>query len=174
MFSLNIANERIWFKDIKPDDLPLILKWYNKVDYFMYATGVSQPITLEVITQKYAEVAICSSEFFVGIFEREGGNMVGILKGSLQYKHRDAVWISSIVIDTLYQKKGYGTAAIELLFDHLKSTGKVKNAYLAVIEDNIQGKNFWLKQNFRVLRRMESRFVLMDKKRSAVIMHRGL
>lgn len=174
MYSLNIASEKVFFKDIKPADLPLILNWYNNIEYFMYATGVSSPITLEILTRKYAEVAICSSEFFVGIFQKTGGRMVGILKGSLQYKNRDAVWISSIVIETTQQKKGYGTAAIELLLAHLKGTGKVREAYLAVIEDNVQGRNFWLKQSFRVLRRMESPFVLQDKKRSAVIMHRRL
>jgi ribosomal protein S18 acetylase RimI-like enzyme len=174
MFALNIQNSVISFKDIKVEDLPLVLNWYNKVDDFKFATGIDTPITLISLRRKYAEVAICRDEFFVGIYTQNELKMIGILKGRLKYRNRDAVWISSIVIDPLSQKKGFGTMTINMLLDHLKLHYNVRFVYLAVIEENIQGTTFWVKNNFRELRKIENHLRLQDKNRNVIIMFKRI
>ncbi|MCX8131745.1 MAG: GNAT family N-acetyltransferase [Clostridia bacterium] len=174
MFSLNIQNDAIFFKDIKLEHLPYILQWYNKVDDFKFATGIDTPMTLEMLTKKYAEVAICSNEFFVGIFDRCESKMIGILKGRLHYKEKDAVWISSLAIDSQYQRRGFGSSALSLLLSYLKQKNMVKSVYLAVIEENIQGKSFWAKHNFQVLRKIEKHIKLHDRQQNAIIMYRHI
>lgn len=172
MYSLNIQNEMIYFKDIKIKHLPYILQWYNKVEDFKFATGIDTPMTLEMLTQKYAEVAICSNEFFVGIFNKNENKMIGILKGRLHYNEKDAVWISSLAIDSKYQRKGFGSSALNLLLDYLKQKNMVRCAYLAVIEENMQGRRFWAKHGFQVLRKMENHIRLQDKQQNAIIMYK--
>lgn len=174
MFSLNIQNDDLYFRDIKPEHLPLILNWYNRVDDFRYATGIDIPISLGTLTQKYAEVAICKNEFFVGIYSIKEDKMIGILKGRLRYNDKDAVWISSIVIDSVFQQKGYGKSAIKLLLDYLKINYKIRCAYLAVIEVNMQGRKFWIKQNFRELRKIDNHLKLHDKNQNVIIMYKRL
>lgn len=172
MYALNIHNDVIYFKDIKLEHLPNILQWYNKVNDYKFATGIDAPITLEILTKKYAEVAICSNEFFVGIYTKNEGKMIGILKGSLKYKNRDAIWINSIVIDTLFQKKGYGSEALNLLTNYLKTNNKIKSIYLAVIESNLQGRAFWNKHDFRELRRIENHMKLQNEQHNIIIMYK--
>ena len=174
MFTLNVQNDVVFLRDIKSDNLPYILKWYNKVDDFKFATGIDVPISLETLTRKYAEVAICSNEFFVGVYTRKDNKMVGILKGMLKYKNRDAMWISSIAVDINHQKMGYGRAAVELLLKHLSVGNGIRSAYLAVVEENTQGRAFWNKLNFRELRRIENHLKLQDKQRNVIIMYRQL
>ncbi|MCX7921920.1 MAG: GNAT family N-acetyltransferase [Clostridia bacterium] len=172
MFSLDIQNDTVYFKDIKPADLPLILNWYNKVDDFKFATGIDTPISLEKLTRKYAEVAICRSEFFAGIYLKGINKLIGIVKGSLKYRESDSVWISSLAIDTDYQNNGYGTMVIELLLKHLKLNNNINCAYLAVVEENIQGRNFWVKQKFQTLRKMEGHLTIQDRPQNVIIMHK--
>jgi len=172
MHSLNIQNDIVYFRDIKPEHLPMILKWYNKVDDFKFATGIDTPMTLEKLTGKYAEVAICVNEFFVGIYSKNESRMIGILKGRLEYKNKYAVWISSIVIDSNLQKKGYGTASVNLLLNVLKTNQNVQDAYLAVIEDNEQGRMFWNKLKFKELRRIENHLKLQNKPQNVIVMHK--
>ena len=174
MFSLNVRDDVVCFEDIKLEHLPLILKWYNKVDDFKFATGIDHPIPLEKLTQKYAEVAICSNEFFVGIYTVKERIMIGILKGRLENKGKHNVWISSIVIDPEYQNRGYGSASINLLLSSLKSGSMVKSAYLAVIEENTQGRAFWTKHNFVEARRIENHLKLQDKQQNVIIMYRDI
>ena len=174
MFSLNIQNDNLYFRDIKPDHLPLILNWYNKVDNFKYATGIDSPISLGALHQKYAETAICKDEFFAGIYSLKEEKMIGILKGRLKYKGIDTVWISSIVIDNIYQQKGYGKSAIFLLLDYLKINNKIGGVYLAVIEENAQGREFWKKQSFQELRKMENYLKLQNRNQNVIIMYKKL
>jgi ribosomal protein S18 acetylase RimI-like enzyme len=174
MFSLNIQNDVVYFRDIKLEHLPYILNWYNKVDDFKFATGIDSPITYETMKKKYAEVAICSNEFFVGIFNKSESKMIGILKGRLHYNEKDAVWISSIAIDSKYQSKGYGSIALNLLLSYLKDRNIIKCVYLAVIEENDQGRRFWTKHGFKTLRKIVNHIKLQDRQQNAIIMFRQL
>lgn len=174
MLALNIQNSIVCFRNIVLHDLPKILEWYNKVDDFKFATGIDKPISLSVLRQKYAEVVISSREFFVGIYELREGKLIGLLKGRLQNRNDSTVWISSIVIDPLYQHCGYGSSSIELLLGHFKSNNNVKKAYLAVIEDNFQGRAFWFKHKFCELRKIENHLKLNDKQQNVIIMQKSL
>lgn len=174
MHSLNIYNETVYFRDIKLQDLPLVLKWYNKVDDFKFATGIDTPLTLEMLTKKYAEVAICSNEFFVGIHDAAEQQMIGILKGRLEPKNKFSVWISSIAIDSMHQNKGLGTAAVNLLLEFLKTSHKIQYVYLAVIEENEQGRSFWIKLGFNELRKIENHLMLQNKPQNVILMHKQL
>lgn len=173
MLSLNLKNDHVFFHDIRLEHLPFVLKWYNKVDDFKYATGIDSPITLEILTRKYAEVAICSSEFFTGIYNTGQHRMIGILKGRLQADDKASVWISSIAIDPEFQGMGYGSASINLLLGHMRDRN-MRNAYLAVVEENRQGILFWNKNGFRPMRIMDNHLLLQDKPRNVVIMHKKL
>ncbi|MCX7710447.1 MAG: GNAT family N-acetyltransferase [Clostridia bacterium] len=174
MFSLNICNDTVFFEDIKIEHLPLILKWYNKVDDFRFATGIDNPISLDVLTRKYAEVAICSNEFFVGVYLCKEKKMIGILKGRFEYENKQSAWISSIVIDPQHQKKGYGSAAVSLLISFLKEKSNIRNVYLAVIEENIQGRSFWNKHHFIELRRIENHLKLQNRQQNVLIMQKSI
>jgi RimJ/RimL family protein N-acetyltransferase len=174
MFPLNVQNDKVYFKDIKSEHLPQILKWYNKTDEFKYATGIDTEITLEELTCKYAETAICSKEFFAGIYDLKNDAMVGIIKGCVKYEDSDAAWISSMVIDTCFQGQGYGTSAVNLLLNYLNTSHQTKTAYLAVVEENIQGKAFWDSVGFKKMRVMCNRFRLNNKNQNVIIMTRQL
>lgn len=173
MFPINIRNSTIYLTDIKHEHLPLVLGWYNKIDHFKYATGIDMPITLNDMAKRYAEIAVCPDAFFTGIYINNE-RMIGILKGKLQYQNRDAVWITSIVIDQNFQKKGYGKTAVELLLKHLKRCKQIRSAYLAVVEENAIGRIFWTKQKFQTLKRMEKHANSLNKQQSILIMYKRL
>ncbi len=174
MYTLNIQNDVVYFKDIRVDHLPKILNWYNEVDDFKYATGIDSPFTLQMLNQKYAEVAISKNEFFVGIYAKENTKMIGLLKGRLKFRNKDAVWISSLVVDPMFQNHSFGTESINLLLEYLKINNKIKYAYLSVVEENTRGKNFWIKLDFKELKRIENYFRLHEKQQDVIIMYKRI
>lgn len=174
MFSLNIQNDKVSLKDIRPVHLPSILRWYNQVDDFKFATGIDKPITFEAFRHKYAEVAICSNEFFAGIYRKKDDMLIGILKGSVQSRKDAAIWISSIVIDPGFQNRGYGSSSIGLLLEFFKSCQGIRTVYLAVIEDNRQGIRFWVKHDFTRLRIIKNHFKLQDRACNVIIMQKKI
>lgn len=172
MFKLNIQNDVLRLQDIKLEHLPKILEWYNNVDDFKYATGVDTPITLEVLTGRYAEVAISSNEFFAGIYVIDTEGMVGLIKGRVKYREESAVWISSLVIAPKYQRRGIGTVSINLLLNHLKKYNNVMTAYLSVVEENIKGKKFWDKLKFQEVKKIDNYYHILDKHQNVSIMYK--
>lgn len=172
MYSLNIKNESIYLKDVEINQLPEILKWYNKVDVFSFATGIDTPIVLRDLKLRYTEAAICSREFFCCIYKAGRSQMIGILKGTFQKEKDGSIWINSIIIDPKYQNMGYGGMVLDLILNHFKSNKGIKHAYLAVVEDNKQGRAFWTKHNFKEIKTIKNHLKLQDRYWDVIIMHR--
>jgi len=174
MLSLNIQNDVICFEDIKPEQLPTVLEWYNKTDEYKYATGVEQPLTLELLTQKYMETVNCSEEFFVGIYVKMAGIMAGMLKGKLENKNTDVLWISMLMIRPDCRNRGYGSMSITLLMDYFKKKYDLLNIYLTVAEENSKGKMFWIKQGFGEIKRVNNYKSWEGRYFDVAVMHKNL
>lgn len=174
MLSLNIENERIFFNDITPEQLPAILTWYNQVEEFMFATGIDRPISLESLRNKYSEIVTSRNDFFVGIYDKKRGCMLGILKGRLKQRDRSALWISSMAIACEERRKGYGKAAIGLLTEQAGKNNGVKSIWLSVVEDNIIGRIFWKSLGFDEIKKVESPVRLHGSLFGVFIMRRNI
>ncbi|MFZ5986278.1 MAG: GNAT family N-acetyltransferase [Bacillota bacterium] len=174
MYPLNINSKVIYFRDLKISHLPKILKWYNNIDEFRFATGIDKPISFSEMTKKYFESLLCTTEFFVGIYKNFSTEMIGILKGQFILTPQKAVWISSIMIDPDYQGRGLGREAINLLIQHLRTNSEVKELYLAVAENNIKGKLFWKRQDFKELKRIDNCLHLQNQPQNIIVMYRSI
>jgi len=98
--------------------------------------------------------------------------MIGILKGSFQKENNGSIWINSIIIDPVYQNMGYGGMVLNLVLNHFRDKKGIRNAYLAVVEDNAKGRAFWEKHGFREIKTMEKHLKLKGRYRNVIIMHR--
>ncbi|HHW49575.1 MAG TPA: GNAT family N-acetyltransferase [Clostridiaceae bacterium] len=165
-------NDKIYLKNITDSDFADVLKWYNMTDKFKFATGVDKPITMDTLVKRYIETIACGNEFFLGIYLRNEGIIIGILKGMLENEKGGIAWIKSLVIDPSYQRMGYGSSAVGLFLDFLEKNTKIRDVYLTVVEENTSGINFWRKQQFRELRRIKNCAAFNGGICSILIMHR--
>ena len=174
MYSLNARNETVYFDDICSGELPQVLKWYNLVEEFKYATGNDREITIDILLQKYREAMDSPVDFLAGIHLNRDGRMIGAMRGRIQYSEKNTGWLNFIVIDPEYQGRGYGSASVNLLINHLGTACGLKGIYLAVAEDNLRGMAFWAGNNFSGVRRMENRLSLSGRRCAAIIMYRRI
>lgn len=174
MLSLNIQFDDLIFKDITKEDLGDVLDLYNQNEQSIYATGIDRRMSLEDINEKYLEVLVNSHEFFTGIFLKEDAvvQMIGVIKGRIDYENSEEAWISSILIGNSYQRLGMGTKAVAALTDMLNKNYDVKRFYIGIISGNDIGKIFWQKLGFRYFRTIEQYikinsvavdFIIMEK-----------
>lgn len=84
------------------------------------------------------------------------------------------VWLSILAIKPAYRNKGYGGKAVELLLDCLKENVGVKEAYLAVVEENFKGRAFWARKGFEEIKRLENHAAPSGRVCNAVIMRRAV
>lgn len=151
-----------------------VLKWYNMTDEFKFATGFDRPVTMGVLVKKYIEALASGNEFFLGIYLRNEGIIIGILKGMLENEKGGIAWIKSLIIDPSYQRMGYGSSAVNLFLDFLGKNTKIRDVYLAVAEENAVGINFWRKQQFGEIRRIQNCAAFNGSICGILIMHRLL
>lgn len=174
MLTLNIQLDNLVFKDITKEDLGDVLDLYNQNEKNIYATGIDRRMSLEDINEKYLEVLVNSHEFFTGIFTGEvpALQMVGVLKGRIDYENSDEAWISSVLIDNRYQRLGIGTKAVDALIELLNKSYDVKRFYIGIISGNDVGKHFWNKLGFKYFRTIEQYIKLKNLAVDFIIMEK--
>ena len=169
MINLKFEDEKIAFINIRKNDLPLVMEWYNNIEEYMFATGIDKPLTLEEIKKKYLETAISHYDFFAWLVNYNN-DKIGIIKGSIKQKENDSIWINSLLVDYKYRKNGYGRCTVEALVKYIKQHLILNKIYVSVVEDNLNGVIFWKKNGFSKLKHIEKHIILAGIPRDIIIM----
>jgi RimJ/RimL family protein N-acetyltransferase len=178
MLEINIEMDNLSFKDVTKESLEEVLKLYNQNEINIYATGIDRPMSIQDINQKYLEVLVNSHEFFASIFFRESQNskkrMIGVIKGRIDYDNNEEAWISSILIDSSFQKGGIGTKVVSTIMRMLKDTYDIKAVMIGTLSGNGIGIGFWSKMGFNYIRTIEQYIKLNNKTEDFIIMKKDL
>lgn len=173
MYTVNSGNKTVFLRDISREQLVSVLKWYNDIENYMYATGMDKPITVQEFYGQYKLSTDCADEFFAGIFPAFWTElMIGAVKGKICPE--GTAWINSIVIDRGFQNMGYGKAAIELLSSSLHVASGIKSLYISVVEKNQKGRSFWSRLGFQEIRKLEKHLQLKGRYHNVLIMNKEL
>jgi len=154
MYPLNIQDDLILIKDIKPGDLYHVFRWYNLSDEFKFATGIETKVTFKTLSTMYMEIVEKKDEFFAGIYIERGSKIIGLLKGRFSLGKNNVLWLSVLIIDPAFQNMGYGSKCVNLLLKDLKIRMNINTVFVAVVEENVKGKAFWVKQGFLTAKKM--------------------
>jgi ribosomal protein S18 acetylase RimI-like enzyme len=166
-----LSNERIKLKNVEFSQLPKLLSWYNRMEDYGYATGMASSVTLDELGKIFLNAYNNEEEIFAGIHSNYSGDMLGLIRGRIAF---DVFWIYVMITDRDYQAMGYGTSALSMLLEHLKSNAGVREVLLAVAEENPKGKAFWLKNGFTEVGKTESEIILNGRECTAVIMRKKI
>ncbi len=170
MLSVHIDFKQLIIKDIKKRDLPYMIKWYNDKKEYQYATGLNTPIFLQQLTQRYMALIHTESAFYVGIYLKGTGEMIGLFKGSVRKEKVVALWIDSIIIDKQYRRQGYATLSLQAMITHFKEYAYISKVYISVVEHNLAGIKFWHANDFEVAQKMSKQLMLDQKKYDILVM----
>lgn len=174
MLTLKNQMDDLILKDIAKEDLKDVLSLYNQNEQNIYATGIDRRMSLMDIKEKYLEVLVNSHEFFTGIFLDKDNSLqiVGVIKGRIDYENSEEAWISSILVDNRYQRLGIGTKAVKTLIEMLHKSYDVKRFYIGIIAGNNIGRCFWQKLEFSYFRTIEQYIRLKTLTEDFIIMKR--
>jgi RimJ/RimL family protein N-acetyltransferase len=148
MLALDINQGDFRFKNIEKDELNSVLKLYNESFESMFATGIDRDLSYKDIQEKYLEVLINSYEFFAGIYLKNEANIIGVVKGRIDYEDSEKFWISSFLIGKKHRNEGVGRRCINALISYMSETYDVKTASIGVLSNNSYGINFWKSMGF--------------------------
>ncbi|MGE5633101.1 MAG: GNAT family N-acetyltransferase [Caulobacteraceae bacterium] len=180
MLTLNVESNDLIFTDIKKENLKDVLALYNQNEQNIYATGIDGQLSLKDIREKYLEVLVNSHEFFTGIFIKDncGENiqtkMIGVVKGRIDYENSEEAWISSLIIDSRYQRRGMGTKTVNKLINLLNQSYDVRRVFIGIISRNEVGSFFWQSLGFGYYRTIEQYIKLNNHAEDLIIMKKEI
>ncbi len=170
MLSINLDLEEFAFKDISKEELDLVLNLYNESYDSMFATGKDKDLSFDDIKEKYLEVLINSHEYFAGIYLKDKKEMIGVIKGRIDYDDNEKFWISSFLIVKRYRSEGLGKKCINSIITFMNKTYDVKVAIVGVISSNTSGISFWKSIGFSYSRTIKQFINLNDRLVDFIIM----
>ena len=148
MLNIQIISDNFYIKSIDKTSINKIYSIYRNSNDFKYATGFFQPIEHKQFSYSISQFIQRKNVFFLDI-RLNTGETIGLIKGVILIRD-NIVWINSIVIDTPYQRQGYGKKVVELLEEYFSNVCSARKIYLSVFKTNTQGLNFWEKCGFEL------------------------
>jgi RimJ/RimL family protein N-acetyltransferase len=97
--------------------------------------------------------------YIIEVEEIAGRRIIGFA-GLYDLKMGESLWLSLTIPDPKDRRRGYGTKALELVFDLLKKNGAAETVYAEVSKPNVTSLWFLRKLGFEVSRRYEDSFTL--------------
>lgn len=146
MLSINILDEKLVIKSIDKNSIRDVYNIYNNVNDFKYATGLNKRIDYPQFSKQLAQFILKDNSFFLTLNTYEN-QLIGFIKGSI-IKNNKVCWVNSLVIDTSFQRRGFGKRAIMSLHQFFKYNMHIEKLYLSVATSNIAGLSFWTKCGF--------------------------
>ena len=179
MLTINLQTEDLVFRDISKENLKDVLELFNQNENNMYATGIDRKMSIIDMNEKYLEVLVNSHEFFVGIFLNsdeyvDSSQLVGVLKGRVDYENCDEAWISSMLIDAKFQHKGIGKNATNEFIRFLNRSYDIKRIFIGILSGNEIGKKFWQRMGFSYIRTIEQYIKLNNHTEDFIIMRKNV
>lgn len=168
MIPVNISFEDYEITNIKYEDLNDVLNCINQNHENIKALGRSTPLSMENIRQRYMETLINSMEFFCGIYFKK--QVVGILKGRIEVKSLNELWLLSLLLTEEHRQKGLGSKILKYTEEYFESSYCVEKFCVVIMEGNNEGQRFWKRNNYMLNRITrgnninEPGIVIMEKK----------
>ncbi|NLN64783.1 MAG: GNAT family N-acetyltransferase [Clostridiaceae bacterium] len=140
-----ISGEAVKLSPVTQGNASIVNLWYRQVDSYGLATGGKSLEELMSLRDK-------GSGFVQGIYPAEKDTCIGLIAGDFMSTGEPVLWVRTLLIDTAWQRKHYGTHAFNLLADYARRHFHVSKVFISISAENHTGKLFWKSLGFRCIR----------------------
>lgn len=137
MFYINLEFHDIKISSIEKEDLETVYQWLRYEDSF---------IDYRQFYERFLEYYLSECEFFLKI--NKDSNLIGIIKGKVEFKNPNEVWLSYFTLDSGTRNKKIGSEVMNGIIDYFFKDCGIAYFYVKVKERNFKSLSFWRKNNF--------------------------
>lgn len=148
MFDIHIDIDNISISSIEREDIIKIQKWINHQNSNF--KDITKPLKLREFYERFLEYYVSENEFFLKI--NKDNNLIGVLKGRIEFKNPNEVWLWYFLLDNDYRGKGIGSQIIKSVENYFSNNFGIYNFYAGVCEKDTKILKFWNKNNFKLIR----------------------
>lgn len=96
--------------------------------------------------ERFLEYYFSECEFFLKINRYK--QLIGVIKGRVEFKNPNEVWISYFLLDNKLRNRGIGSNIIKYLTNYFIKECGIVNFYVNVNKTNFDALDFWLNNSF--------------------------
>ncbi|MCY6354950.1 GNAT family N-acetyltransferase [Clostridium sp. ZS2-4] len=149
MFDIRLKFENIEILSIEKEDLESIYKWYVKEENFLYKRQ-QETMNKNQFYERFLEYYLSECEFFLKIIRNK--QLIGIIKGRIEFKNPNEVWLGYMILDHSLRGKGLGGKVLKEIIKYFCVECGICNFYAKVKEKDFSFISFLRKIKFRVLK----------------------
>jgi len=147
VFDVNLEYDGVQICSIEVKDISIIQQWLLSE---VTSEDIAEAPSYEELKERFLEYYLSENEFFIKLLKEN--ELLGILKGRVEFKNPNEVWINSIVLNKKYRGMGIGSTILEALLNYFHSSFGIKNFFSSICAHNEAGMKFLLKNKFKLLR----------------------
>lgn len=157
MFNIDIVSDGISIMNVDKEDILEIQEWINNQRVFNI--DAIKNYGIKEFYERYLEYYVSEGEYFLKVLC--GSELIGIIKGRIEFKNPNEVWIMCYLLEF----KLYGTNIFNLIINeflkHLYENYGIRNFYTFASVNNHEMLELWKNNNFEVSR-VTSNFLAID------------
>ncbi len=159
MFNIDIVFNDISIMSVKKEDIFKIQSWISNQQVFNI--DAEKNYGIKEFYERYLEYYLSEGEYFLKILC--GGEIIGLIKGRIEFKNPNEVWIMCYLIEFSLYGDNISTTIIHEFLSHLYENYGMNNFYTFVSTNNHAMLKLWKNNNFEICR-VTSNFLELDRK----------
>ena len=148
MFNIEIVFDDVNIMSVEKEDIIKIEKWINNQQVFNI--DAAQDYGIKEFYERYLEYYVSEGEYFLKVLR--GSELIGIIKGRIEFKNPNEVWIMCYIIEFQLYDVDISTRILDEFLNHFYKNYGIRNFYTFVSEDNYSMLELWKNNNFEISR----------------------
>jgi predicted acetyltransferase len=166
---LGCIMSKLEIKPICSKDSEFIGLLYKDFHLYSYALGSKKESFIKTI-YKYLKRENLQDYFSCIVFNDK---KVGFLKINV-IENTNVLWIRSFLILEGWQNEGIGTKALKTLEDFYSKKLNIKHVYVSVLYKNKKGIEFWVKNNYKEIKKIEKEVEINSILEEIIVMRKTI
>ncbi|HEY8893030.1 MAG TPA: GNAT family N-acetyltransferase [Clostridium sp.] len=164
MFNIDISFDDVSILNVAKEDVFKIKNWINKQQVINIDKGLNYSI--KEFYERYLEYYVSEGEYFLKVLC--GSELIGIIKGRIEFKNPNEVLIMCYLIESTPYGNGISDQIINEFLKHLYKNYGICNFYTFVSANNHDMLKLWKNNNFEISR-VTSNFLEVDSKDTDIL-----
>jgi hypothetical protein len=159
MFNIDFVSNDVSIMNVEKEDILKIQKWIN--NQRILNIDAKKNYGIKEFHERYLEYYVSEGEYFVKVLS--GSEFIGIIKGRIEFKNPNEVWIMCYLIEIKLYSTDLVTTIINKFLTHLYENYGMRNFYTFVSVNNREMLELWKNNDFEISR-VASNFLEVDGK----------
>lgn len=165
MLEVKIEFKDITVSEIEKIDLPQIQKCLELER--QVSGGIDN---LEELTERFWESYISECEFFLKVNKKK--NLIGILKGRLEFKNPNEVWIWFFCLNESHRNMNLGSEIIDHLTEYFFEEYGTNIFFTRIVKNDYDNVRFWKNVGFQTVRMVKNYYKIDNEYMDMLIMRK--